>query len=242
MLSSIIIPVYDQHPSYLRAAILSAREQTAPCEIIVVDDGSNPPCHSIVGDIPTDKDHPIIYVQKENGGVASALNKGLEYANGEYIQWLSSDDLFRAKKTQMQSDLLKANNELICYCAYEDGVPVIQNLWPAAQYPSHKSFYDALRQHCFVNACSVMWHKSVFDEVGGFNEDMRHAQDLEFLLRCAARWNFVALNEPLLRRRIHLGQMLNTLVEEEEKQSKQRDLDYINKTYSASIKLWVPNG
>jgi glycosyltransferase involved in cell wall biosynthesis len=241
MLSSAIIPVYNQTPAYLRAAILSVREQTVPCEIIVVDDGSNPPCHTIVCDIPTDKDHPIIYVQQENGGVSSAMNKGLEYANGEYIQWLSSDDLYRAEKTEIQTKALQDSGEMICYCTYEEGIPTIQNVWPAAQYPNSKSLFDGLRQHSFINACTVMWHRDVFDEVGEFDINMRHMNDTEMILRCAERYNFVAVDAPLVRRRIHPGQMINTLRQEDEAKSKQADLDYVNKRYGATLKLWVPN-
>lgn len=251
MISSIIIPVYNQRESYLRAAIASAITQSVAVEVVVVDDGSDVSIEPIIADVattsvvePDDEGNfsTITMIHQENGGVASALNAGINVATGEYIQWLSSDDLFRRDKTEKQVNLLRRADSPICYCGYEEGVPQAATTWAAAQYPNRETFYHLLSRHCFVNACTVMWHKNVFDEVGLFDPEYRHAQDLEMLLRCAERWNFQAINEPLVRRRVHPEQMINTLKNPEEAEYKRQELEKINVRYGASIALWVPGG
>lgn len=242
--SSIIIPAFNQDPAYLRAALLSAKHQTLKCEIIVVDDGSKPRQEDTVFEIMegyTDAGIPCKYVWQENKGVAGALNRGLEEAEGEYIQWLPSDDLFHRDKTHYQTTYLPSAEFSVSYCSYEEGVPVSANTWPAAQYPDREKLFEALKQHCFINAATLMFHRSVLDEVGNFNEDICHCQDYEFILRLAEKYNFHALNIPLVRRRIHAGQMLRTLKDETERKKKENDMKYIRERYGANGYVWVPD-
>ncbi len=238
--STILIPTYNQRPAYLRAAILSAVKQTIPCQIVVMDDGSDPPQESIVSEIEKECDYPITYAYQANSGVAAALNAALDMAVGEYIQWLSSDDLFRPEKTIVQMQAMIDADMSVCYCAWEEGVPQAGNVWPAAQYPSQESLMQALRQHCFINACTVMWRRDVFDTVGRWDVTYRHAQDYHHLLRCAERYNFLAVNEPLVRRRVHAGQMIQTLKQETEKAIKAEELGRLRERYDATAEVWIP--
>ena len=89
---SIIIPVYNGS-NYLKDAIDSAIAQTYKnIEIIVVNDGSNDKGRTEA--IAKSYGNKIRYFHKENGGVATALNLGVREDEGEYISWLSHDDLF----------------------------------------------------------------------------------------------------------------------------------------------------
>lgn len=245
---SIVIPTYNQALPYLEAAIRSAVLQFVddkPGEVIVVDDGSAIPVEGQLEAVQRDLGrvaaiNELCLLRQDNGGVAAALNAGVKAARGEYIQWLSSDDLFRLNKSVRQVKAMKDADAKVCYCAWEEGVPQPKATWPAAQYPSQEALFAVFKQHCFINACCVMWHRSVFDEVGFFNPDIRHCQDYEFLLRCAEKWNYLAVNEPFVRRRIHAGQMLNTLVKPEEAESKRRDMAYLHERYGATAQVWVP--
>ncbi|WP_394514565.1 glycosyltransferase family A protein [Priestia aryabhattai] len=91
---SIIIPFYNC--SYIDQAIQSALNQTyQDIEIIVVNDGSSKFNEKITPYLDR-----ILYIEKENGGTASALNLGIKNATGEYFAWLSSDDIFLPIKYQ----------------------------------------------------------------------------------------------------------------------------------------------
>ena len=82
-LVSIIIPVYNGS-NYLAEAIDSALNQTYDnCEIIVINDGSND--NGATERIAKSYGNKIKYYSKENGGVASALNFGINMMEGEYF-------------------------------------------------------------------------------------------------------------------------------------------------------------
>lgn len=112
-LISIIIPVYNGG-NFLDEAIQSAINQTYKnTEIIVVNDGSTDNSSTIAK-----KYRNVILINKTNGGVSSALNAGIQYAKGEYISWLSHDDLYRKNKIKNQIKYLQKQKteNVVLYC------------------------------------------------------------------------------------------------------------------------------
>ena len=99
-LVSIIIPVYNG-ANYLGQAIDSALNQTYKnIEIIVVDDGSND--NGSTKAIANAYGERIHYYYKENGGTGAAINYGISLMHGEYVSWLSHDDLYKPDKIEKQ--------------------------------------------------------------------------------------------------------------------------------------------
>ena len=97
-LVSIVIPVYNGS-NYLAEAIDSALNQTYDnVEIIVVNDGSKD--EGKTRDVALKYGNKIRYFEKENGGVASALNFGVKQMSGEYFSWLSHDDFYTPHKIE----------------------------------------------------------------------------------------------------------------------------------------------
>ncbi|MBU2249618.1 MAG: glycosyltransferase, partial [Gammaproteobacteria bacterium] len=212
-----------------------------PCQIVVIDDGSDEPIKDIVEATCLRCHHRgWKFCRQENEGVAGALNMGIEISDGDYIQWLPSDDLFMADKTARQLEAI--DNHRVCYTGYELGIPKPQATYLAAQYPTQEVFFNQLKQHCFINAATVMWSRSVFEDIGVFDPRIIHAQDYEFLLRCASKWNFQVVAEPMVRRRVHAGQMINTLRDEVEAEKKRQDMRYLRDTYGAVGGVWTPEG
>lgn len=90
-LISVIVPIYNVE-QYLRQCLDSIVSQTySNLEIILVDDGSPDGCPKICDDYAS-KDNRIKVVHKENGGLSSARNAGLDVATGDYIAFVDSDD------------------------------------------------------------------------------------------------------------------------------------------------------
>lgn len=88
---SVIVPVY-QVEAYLARCIDSILAQTfADFELILVNDGTKDNCPAIM-QAYAEKDERIRQVHKENGGLSSARNAGLDVARGEYIAFVDSDD------------------------------------------------------------------------------------------------------------------------------------------------------
>lgn len=89
-LLSIIIPVYNV-ASYLRECIESTINQKGNIEVILIDDGSLDASPSICDEYDL-KDNRIHVIHKQNGGVSSARNAGLDVAKGEWIWFVDGDD------------------------------------------------------------------------------------------------------------------------------------------------------
>jgi glycosyltransferase involved in cell wall biosynthesis len=106
---SVVIPFYNC--PYIEHALQSVLSQSwEPYEIIVVDDGS-----TVHSDLIRPYFPRIHYLGKSNGGTASALNHGILHATGDYVAWLSSDDLFYRDKINNQVLFMEQNHLLISY-------------------------------------------------------------------------------------------------------------------------------
>ena len=117
-LVSVIIPAYNIE-DYIGRCLDSIISQTYKnLEIIVVDDGSRDHTGEIL-DNYAKKDRRIKVIHKENGGVSSARNKGIEAAEGDYIGFIDGDDLIESEMYKTLVDLLEEENADIAHCGYQ---------------------------------------------------------------------------------------------------------------------------
>lgn len=108
-LISIITPSYNQS-DYLEMAMLSVLDQDYPnLEYIVVDGNSTDGSQEIIKKYA---DRLAWWVSEKDNGQADAFNKGLSHANGKYIGWLNSDDLYINGTISEAIDLLESNPEV----------------------------------------------------------------------------------------------------------------------------------
>ena len=205
---SIVIPVYNGE-NYMKEAIDSALAQTYDnCEIIVVNDGSTD--HTDM--IAKSYGHKIRYFSKDNGGVSSELNVGIEKMEGEYFAWLSHDDIYYLNKIQKQLQALQnAGNMKAPLYGSADAL-----LMPERQvrhpYPDYRFFLEERQKGIFpvlfglVNGCTVLIHKSHFERVGRFDEKLLTAQDVDMWFRIFRNQQVVYVEEPLIQYRFHEAQ------------------------------------
>lgn len=121
---SIIIPIYNVE-KYLDKCLSSVTEQKYKnIEIICVNDGSKDKSEKIVLKYK-EKDKRIVYVKKENGGLSSARNTGIDKATGDYICFVDSDDWISKDYVSKLMDSIIENNSDIAICnikqLYSDG-------------------------------------------------------------------------------------------------------------------------
>lgn len=106
---SVIIAVYNRK-DYIGKAIDSLLAQSFDdWEAIIVDDGSNDGTLNVIKEYNSDKRIKIIELPN-NKGVASARNKGIEFANGDYLTFLDSDDWYKVNHLQSRYNILNENN------------------------------------------------------------------------------------------------------------------------------------
>ncbi len=111
---SVVIPVYKTE-AYLERCVNSVTKQDfTDVEIILVDDGSPDKCPEICDSL-AEKDNRITVIHKQNGGLSSARNAGIEIAKGEYISFLDSDDAWAEGKLKELVCFIK-NHQADMYC------------------------------------------------------------------------------------------------------------------------------
>jgi len=203
---SIIIPVYNG-ADYMREAIDSALAQTYPnCEVIVINDGSNDDGRT--DSIAREYGNRIVYFTKANGGVASALNLGIEMMTGEYFSWLSHDDIYHENKIEAQVKYLREHPETtITYCDFEiiDRMSRRIRLRKLRSVPSDQFRYSIVI-NSLVNGCTFLIPKSCFDQCGLFDESLKIVQDYDMWFRLASAYTIDHLPEVLVRSRYHINQ------------------------------------
>lgn len=118
---SVIIPCYNQG-QYLDDTLQSVLKQTySHWECIIVNDGSTDNTEEIANSWCI-LDNRFKYVYKENGGLSSARNAGLQHTSGNYIQFLDADDLIADTKFEAQlKDLKDAQISISNYFSFIDG-------------------------------------------------------------------------------------------------------------------------
>ena len=116
-LISVIVPVYKVE-AYLKKCVDSIVNQTYKnLEIILVDDGSPDGCPKLCDDLAK-RDERIVVIHKENGGLSSARNAGIDVARGAYIGFVDSDDYIHPEMYErLYASIVNAHADLcICSC------------------------------------------------------------------------------------------------------------------------------
>jgi glycosyltransferase involved in cell wall biosynthesis len=206
---SIIIPVYNGS-NYLGEAIDSAIGQTYKnMEVIVVNDGSTD--GGKTEEIAKSYGDRIRYFSKENGGVSTALNLGIEKMEGEWFSWLSHDDVYQANKIETQINYWSQNKDIrIIAAAFqqidENGkfLGVFENNGYSLLRNGREFFESGL-----LNGCTLLIHKECFERTGLFNEVNKTVQDTEKWLEILSIFPIHIIGDVVMRQRIHseMGQL-----------------------------------
>lgn len=199
---SVVIPFYNC--PYIEQALQSALSQSwQPYEIIVVDDGSTMHVDRIIPYMSK-----IHYLGKGNGGTASALNHGIAHATGDYVVWLSSDDMFYFDKINNQVLFMEQNRLLITYTNfnYIDGNSQLTEPNAALVFPNHLEYLRCFLQGNPINGCTVMFKRELFGAIGLFNESLPYTHDYDLWFRAILNgYPPIMLNQSLTAYRRHSG-------------------------------------
>ncbi|MGB5881995.1 MAG: glycosyltransferase, partial [Thermoanaerobaculia bacterium] len=192
---SVVIPTYNRADLVLRS-VRSVLAQTRPAEqIIVVDDGST----DDTGPLVRTQFGAVDYLAQENRGVSAARNRGIEVATGEWIALLDSDDEWLPEKLERQMACLDQEPDYrICHTD-EIWVRSGRRVNPRRKHAKQGGwiFKDCLPL-CAISPSSVLIHRSVFDEVGLFDETLPACEDYDLWLRICSRWPVLFLPERLV--------------------------------------------
>lgn len=178
-LISIIIPVYNV-ALYLRQCIESIINQEGNIEIILVDDGSPDECPAICDEYAK-KDRRIRVIHKNNGGVSSARNAGLDIARGEWIWFIDGDDYITEN----------AIEEIRCIIEKEKNVDLIRFSYKRLignkitkidieNIDNLQSKEYLQKYHSYLNP-TMLFKLEIINNLNlRFSEDIKMGEDLEF--------------------------------------------------------------
>jgi len=186
---SAVLPAYNAE-RWVGRAIESVLQQTVkPTEILVIDDGSEdgtPRAAQQYG--------AVRYLRQPNAGPSAARNRGIAQARSEWIAFLDADDEWLPHKTELQWRILERNPDLR-WCgsasgdAGEEGASSPgprEGTGPESVPEERLPFFGALLRHEIrIGTPGMIIHRSVFDQVGTFDPELRSGEDIDLWCRIA---------------------------------------------------------
>ncbi len=180
---SAVIPVYNRTET-LKDAVESVLFQDYPdIEIIVVDDGSEPDLTACLKPYM----NMIRFIRlDENKGVSRARNEGIKAAEGEFIAFLDSDDVWLPFKISHQMEILSREGTKVCHTNefWYRRDRFINQSGKHARYGGR--IFPKILDICRISDSSVIISREVFETAGMFDESMRVCEDYDLFLRIAA--------------------------------------------------------
>ncbi len=190
---SVIIPAFNRAHTLPKALDSVLSQTLKPREIIVVDDGSTDETNAVLANYPG-----LCIISQDNRGVSAARNVGIEKAGGEWLAFLDSDDEWLKEKLEKQWDAICIDDKLICHTEEI----WIRNGKRVNPMKKHQKFggwiYERCLPLCVISPSSVMIHRSVFEDVGVFDESLEVCEDYDLWLRICAKYSVLFIDEPLI--------------------------------------------
>lgn len=179
-LVSIVTPAYNEE-AFLKANLRSVKEQSYPnVEHVVVDDGSTDGTPDILHEC--DDQYNLRWVSQENQGLAAAVNRGFELAQGEFVIWLNADDvLFTDRSVTRVVEAFQSNEEADLLCAPFVKLDVdgrIQDI----KVPYRSFSRKRLLRRCYG---AFIFMRSEVTDAHRLDASYQHTPDYEFYLRLA---------------------------------------------------------
>jgi glycosyltransferase involved in cell wall biosynthesis len=205
-LISVVVPVYNGEKT-IRETIESVLNQTfKDLELIIINDGSKDATLEIVSKI---QDPRIQVFSYPNAGLSASRNRGISQATGEYISFIDADDLWTQDKLENQLKALQSNPQAALAYSWTNFIDEVGNFLRRGGYISVTSntLATLLLVNFVENGSNPLIRTHVFKEVGGFDELLRSAEDLDMWLRLAVRYDFVAVPKPQVLYRMSANSM-----------------------------------
>lgn len=171
---SVVIPAFNRASLIVRSVRSALDQERSPLEVIVVDDGSTDDTAAVVEAIG---DPRVRLVQQPNRGVSAARNVGVAAAQGDYVVFLDSDDVAKPGWLSSLLGLAEQRHAAVVFSSIERQDPSDDTKH------TREPHYPTGEMRSVYLPGAFMVERSVFAEVGGFDELLRYSENHELGLR-----------------------------------------------------------
>lgn len=217
---SVVIPVFNRYERLL-SALKSIKHPSY--EVIIVDDGSDPPVKNFIKEADL-IDHNALIVTKPNGGPASARNVAQTISKGKYIAYLDSDDLFYSDKLIRTVSILESYPHV--HFAFSDISKFKLTIEGNKNFPNlHSDDHPEIYQVCKTNReiakniylissieafrlltrgfailpPSVIVRRELIERIGPWEEKWTRCSDLDYFCRSLHKTDAIYIDTPLTK-------------------------------------------
>lgn len=192
---SIVLPTYNRCRFVCRAVDSVLDQSHRAYELIVVDDGST----DATADRLARYSDRVTVIKQANRGVSAARNAGIQAATGEFIALLDSDDVWLPKKLEHQIAFFRANPDAVICQTEEIWIRNGVRVNPGKRHKKQSGMiFEKTLPLCLVSPSAVMIRKSLFDEVGVFDESLPACEDYDLWLRICWKYPVHLIGTPLI--------------------------------------------
>lgn len=213
-LVSVIVPAFNAVDT-IDATLRSVRAQTyRQLEILVVDDGSRDATASVVDQHAKD-DPRIRLIRQPNGGVASARNRGIAEAKGDFVAPIDADDLWRPTKIEKEiAAMIAGGPQTGLVYSWQAEIDEQDAIISTAHSPAYEGnvFIPMLTHNIVGSGSNALMRKQAVIECGGYDASLRAnggqgCEDLMLYAQIASRYEFALVREHLCGYRRRRGSM-----------------------------------
>ena len=194
---AVVIPTFNRKHCISRAIESVLSQTLAANEIIVVDDGSS----DGTGSFLEEKYPQLRYLSQSNLGVSAARNRGDIESSSKWLAFLDSDDEWLEKKLELQIQRLIENPE---YQLIHSEEIWIRNGVRVNQMKKHQKggghIFDKCLPLCAISPSSVILSRQLFEEVGGFDEELPACEDYDLWLKICSRYPVLFIEQALIKK------------------------------------------
>lgn len=210
-LVSIIMPVYNS-AKYLQCAVQSVLKQTMPdFELLLIDDGSTDGSENLCDDLAAQDERIHVY-HKDNGGVCSARNFGIQQGSGKYITFIDNDDIYDEQFCEELVVILESSNADIAKCGRKNiKITPEQEIltekictWGKTETLDKNAFCDQYFEIKTSEILSAVWNgiyrrDTLMSSDVQFDESLRHGnEDILFNSEFLGHCNKIAISDKVL--------------------------------------------
>lgn len=188
---SVVIPLYNKEKYILQTVALVLNQTYEHFELLIVDDGSTDNSLSLLSEV---NDSRLRVLSKSNGGVSSARNYGITNAKYDYVAFLDADDAWKPNYLENIAHLVANYPKAKVFATnFERNYRGNKRVAATANIPEGyiENYFKLALKQTIIHTSSVTIHKSVFKEVGDFDERIARGEDMDVWTR-AARTNAIA--------------------------------------------------